>query len=84
MKIFVLLAVSLVAVVFGLLLLLSMASSETVADDTARVDTLYQVLPFPVPVRVEVPVSFAVPDEEIGAYRVDQPFPLYCFPIDQE
>lgn len=40
-----------------------------------------------VPVRVPVPLfvplpGHAVADEQLGAYRVELPVPLYCFPIE--
>jgi len=70
---------AIVAVVIGGILLICWLQP-------AEVDRIVEYVPEPYEVQVQVPgpvrvMAEAYQDEQIGAFRVDLPEPMYCFPI---
>ena len=68
---------AIVAVVIGGVLLICWLQPADVKFVDREVIALVE-LEVPGPVRV---IAEAYQDEEIGAWRVDKPEPMYCFPI---
>ena len=55
---------------------------EIPGGTTIQADTVRLKIPFPI--FMPAPPARAWQDEEIGAWRVDQPISLYCFPLRED